>query len=38
MSNYNKSDGVSNGLSGKRKVRVFEDVINEHNQLPHDSG
>jgi len=32
------SERVSNGLSGKRKFRVFEEVINEYDQLPHHCG
>ena len=33
-----KSEGISNGLSGKRKFRVFQEVINEYDQLPHHCG
>jgi hypothetical protein len=33
-----ESEGVSNGLSGKRKFRVFQEVINEYDQLPHHCG
>ena len=31
-------NGVSNGLSGELKFRIFEELIEEDNELPHDGG
>ena len=32
------ANGVSNGLSGERKFRFFEELIEEDDELPHDGG
>lgn len=33
-----RAEGVSNGLSGERKFRFFEELIEEDDELPHDGG
>jgi hypothetical protein len=33
-----RANGVSNGLSGERKFRFFEELIEEDDELPHDGG
>lgn len=33
-----RADGVSNGLSGERKFRFFEELIKEDDELPHHGG
>ena len=31
-------DGVSNGLSGEIKMKVFDEVVKEDDELSHDGG
>ena len=33
-----RSEGVSNGLSGEVKLRIFDEVVEEDDELPHESG
>jgi hypothetical protein len=33
-----ESNGVSNGLSGELKLRIFQEVIEEDDEFPHDGG